>query len=97
MPTYAVLGSTGNCGTALIQNLLQNPENKVNAYCRNVAKLHKLLPEVIDNKQVTVFAGSITDGELIENCVRDTQAIFMVATTNDNVPGCRVSQVRPYA
>ena len=94
MPTYAVLGSTGNCGTALIQNLLQSPENKINAYCRNVAKLHKLLPEVIDNKQVTVFAGSINDAELIESCVKDTQAIFMVATTNDNVPGCRVSQVR---
>jgi hypothetical protein len=94
MPTYAVLGSTGNCGTALIQNLLKSPNNQINAYCRNVAKLHKLIPQVIDNKDVKVFSGSITDVELMEACVRDTQAVFMVATTNDNIPGCHVSQVR---
>jgi hypothetical protein len=94
MPTYAVLGSTGNCGTALIQNLLKSPDNKINAYCRNVAKLHKLIPQVIDNKDVKVFSGSITDVELMEACVRDTQAVFMVATTNDNIPGCHISQVR---
>lgn len=94
MPTYAILGSTGNCGTALIHNLLKSSDNKINAYCRNVAKLHKLVPEVIDNKQVQVFTGSITDVELMEACVRDTQAVFMVATTNDNIPGCRISQVR---
>lgn len=94
MPTYAILGSTGNCGTALIKNLLKSPDNRTNAYCRNVAKLHRLIPEVIDNKHVQVFSGSITDVELIEECVRGTQAIFMVATTNDNIPGCRISQVR---
>lgn len=92
MPTYAILGATGNCGTALLQNLLPSPENKIHAYCRNVAKLHKLVPQVIDNKQVHVFAGSITDVDLMEACVRDTQAVFMVATTNDNVPGCHISQ-----
>jgi putative NADH-flavin reductase len=92
MPTYAVVGSTGNCGTALIQNLLQNPGNRINAYCRNEAKLHRLLPEVVDNKRVHVYAGSILDVDLMVECVRDTKAVFMVATTNDNVPGCRVSQ-----
>lgn len=93
MPTYAILGSTGNCGTALIQNLLRSPDNKIHAYCRNVAKLHRLIPEVIENKNVQVFAGSITDVDLMEECVRGTDAIFMVATTNDNLPGCCVSQV----
>ncbi|EOA85729.1 hypothetical protein ACJQWK_07843 [Exserohilum turcicum] len=92
MPTYAILGSTGNCGTALIQNLLRSPDNKIHAYCRNVAKLHRLIPEVIENKNVQVFAGSITDVDLMEECVRGTDAIFMVATTNDNLPGCCVSQ-----
>ncbi|CAI6332011.1 unnamed protein product [Periconia digitata] len=92
MPTYAVIGSTGNCGSALIQNLLKAPENKIHAYCRNVGKLHRLLPQVIDSKQVQVFSGSISDVDLMESLVRDTQAIFMVATTNDNVPGCRISQ-----
>jgi uncharacterized protein YbjT (DUF2867 family) len=93
MPTYAVLGSTGNCGSALIQNLLKSSDNKVNAYCRNVAKLRRLVPEVIDNKQVQVFSGSINDVDLMMDCVRGTDAVFLVATTNDNIPGCRVSQV----
>jgi len=92
MATYAVLGSTGNCGSALIQNLLQSPHNKIHAYCRNQAKLHRLLPEVVDNKRVQVFQGSMHDVELMAHCVRDTKAVFLVLTTNDNIPGCRLSQ-----
>ena len=92
MATYAVLGSTGNCGSALIQNLLQSPDNRVHAYCRNQAKLQRLLPEVVGNKQVQIFTGSIDDVSLMADCVRDTKAVFLVVTTNDNVPGCRVSQ-----
>ena len=90
--TYAILGSTGNCGSGLIQNLLQSPQNKVHAYCRNKAKLYRLLPEVVDNKHVQVFEGSINDVELMAECVRGTKAVFLVATTNDNIPGCHVSQ-----
>ncbi|MCJ1400486.1 Oxidoreductase AgnL4 [Xylographa trunciseda] len=92
MATYAVLGSTGNCGSAIIQNLLQSPQNKIHAYCRNKAKLQRLIPQIVDNKQVQVFEGSIYDAELMVDCVRGTQAVFLVVTTNDNIPGCRVSQ-----
>ena len=92
MTTYAILGSTGNCGSALIQNLLQSPQNKIHAYCRNKAKLHRLLPQTLDNKQVRVFEGSIDDVELMADCIRGTHAVFLVVTTNDNIPGCRVSQ-----
>ena len=92
MATYAILGSTGNCGSALLQNLLQSPQNKVHAYCRNKAKLHRLIPQTIDNKQVQVYEGSIQDVELMADCIRGTKAVFLVVTTNDNIPGCRVSQ-----
>ena len=92
MAAYAVLGSTGNCGTTLIQNLLQSPNNSINAYCRNQAKLERLLPEVRDSKRVRIFAGSITDVNLVADCIRGTKAVFMVVTTNDNIPGCRLSQ-----
>ncbi|KAK4141041.1 uncharacterized protein C8A04DRAFT_31360 [Dichotomopilus funicola] len=93
-PTYAVLGSTGNCGTALIQNLLQDSSEDahIHAYCRNEAKLRRLLPETVDNKRVRVFAGSIVDVGLMVSCIRGTRAVFLTATTNDNIPGCRVSQ-----
>lgn len=85
-PIYAVLGSTGNCGTALIQNLLKSPSNQIHAYCRNQPKLHRLLPQVIDNKQVRVFEGSIYDEDLIVSCIGGAKAVFMVVTTNDNIP-----------
>lgn len=91
MATYAILGSTGNCGSSLIQILLQSSPNKIHAYCRNRAKLHRLLPQIIDNKQVQVFEGSINDVELMADCVRGTKAVFLVVTTNDNIPGCRLS------
>jgi len=92
MPTYAVLGSTGNCGTALIRNLLgQSPQTRINAYCRNREKLYRVLPEVIDNKNVEVFEGSFNDDKLIDNCLRDTKAVFMAITSNDNVPGIRLN------
>jgi putative NADH-flavin reductase len=92
MNSYAILGSTGNCGSALIENLIQSPKNKIRAYCRNKAKLQRLLPQVTDNKQVEIIEGSIYDVDVMVKCVRDTKAVFLTVTTNDNVPGCRVSQ-----
>ena len=92
MSTYAILGSTGNCGSALIENLLQSPKNRIRAYCRNQAKLQRLLPQVVDNKQVEIIEGSIYDVDVMVKCVRDTKVVFLTVTTNDNVPGCCVSQ-----
>jgi uncharacterized protein YbjT (DUF2867 family) len=92
MPSYAILGSTGNCGTALIQNLLKRRDAHINAYCRNKSKLLRLLPVIADNEQVTVFEGSIHDKKLLAACMRDCRAVFLVVSTNDNVPGCRLGQ-----
>lgn len=90
--TYAVLGSTGNCGTALIHNLLQRPNARVNAYCRNKNKLLRLLPELQGNKAIKIFEGGIQDVELLTSCIRDCRAVFMVVSTNDNIPGCHLGQ-----
>lgn len=92
MGTYAVLGSTGNCGTALIKNLLQSSESRIHAYCRNKNKLLRILPEAATDKRIEVFEGSINDVELLTSCLRNCRAVFLVASTNDNVPGCRVGQ-----
>ncbi|EAW24701.1 oxidoreductase tpcG [Aspergillus fischeri NRRL 181] len=88
---YAVLGATGNCGTALIQNLLKSSTSKVHAYCRDKRKLLYLLPHLADNKQVDIFEGSIHDLPLITACVRNCHAVFLVISTNDNVPQCRMA------
>lgn len=95
MATYAVLGATGNCGTALIQNLLSTPPpTKIRAYCRNKAKLLRLIPEAAQASidQMEIFEGSIHDIALLASCIRDCRAVFLVVSTNDNVPGLRVGQ-----
>ncbi len=95
MATYAVLGATGNCGTALIQNLLSRPHTtKIRAYCRNKAKLLRLMPETAQASpgQMEIFEGSIQDIPLLASCIRDCHAVFLVVSTNNNVPGLRVGQ-----
>ncbi|KAL2169148.1 hypothetical protein VTG60DRAFT_6388 [Thermothelomyces hinnuleus] len=90
--TYAVLGSTGNCGTALIEILLKKPNARIHAYCRNRAKLQRLLPHISESGRVRVFEGSIQDVDLLATCLRDCHAVFLVVSTNDNIPGCRMAQ-----
>lgn len=92
MASYAVLGATGNTGNSLIQLLLKTPNAKVSAYCRSKTKLIRMLPEVAENKNVEIFEGSITDVDLIKDCVKGARTIFLVVTTNDNIPGCHLSQ-----
>lgn len=105
MGVYAVLGATGNCGKALIQNLLQPAStptstnntadgtgNIIHAYCRNKAKLYRVLPEVIDNKHVQIYDGSIHNVQLFADCLRGVQTAFLVVNTNNNVPGCTLAQ-----
>ncbi|RDW62909.1 oxidoreductase tpcG [Aspergillus mulundensis] len=94
MPTasYAVLGATGNTGSALVQNLLRSPVSHINAYCRNKLKLLRLLPELSEAQNVTVYEGSIIELSLITACIRNTHAVFLAVTSNDNIPGCRLSQ-----
>lgn len=95
--TYAVLGATGNCGGALVQVLLQLPDTKIHAFCRNKAKLLEKLPEILDNKRVEVFEGGINDVALLTSCIRGCRAVFFVVTMNDNLPRCRVAQDTAYS
>ncbi|XRM40605.1 hypothetical protein ABZX51_003914 [Aspergillus tubingensis] len=93
MPNYAVLGSTGNCGTALLEILMKRPDAHINAYCRDKAKLLRLMPEVIENEdKITIFEGSIHDEKLLGACMYDCRAVFLVVSTNDNIPGCQLGQ-----
>ncbi|RMZ74760.1 hypothetical protein DV737_g5766, partial [Chaetothyriales sp. CBS 132003] len=89
---YGVFGATGNCGTAILQHLFKIPNVEINAYCRNKQKLIALSPQVVDDKKVKIFEGSIKDVDLLVRCVRGCQTVFLLASTNDNVPGCRISQ-----
>ncbi|OKL55330.1 hypothetical protein UA08_09371 [Talaromyces atroroseus] len=91
--TYAVLGSTGNCGRALIQNILDSkPDARIHAYCRNRTKLLRLLPDIKEGGKVKVFEGSIENIELMNSCLHGCHTVFLVVSTNDNIPGYHVAQ-----
>ncbi|KAI9819934.1 MAG: hypothetical protein M1827_006504 [Pycnora praestabilis] len=92
MPTYAILGATGQTGQALLSILLQSPDKKINAYVRSAARLKKLRPEISTQKNVSVFEGSLTNIPLITTCIRNTTAIFAVVASNENEPGLTVAQ-----
>ncbi|PCG92023.1 Hypothetical protein PENO1_090780 [Penicillium occitanis (nom. inval.)] len=92
MPTHTVLGATGNTGRALIETLLQNPDAKINAFCRNRRKLIQLLPQTESNPQIEIFEGSISDISLLASAIQEASAVFLVISTNDNVPGYHVGQ-----
>lgn len=92
---YAVLGATGNCGTALIRILLDHqPPPQIRAYCRNKGKLQRLIPELSEasTASVQIFEGSIDDIALLASCIRDCSAVFLVVSASTNVPGLRTSQ-----
>ncbi|OCT49992.1 Oxidoreductase AflX [Cladophialophora carrionii] len=89
---YAILGATGNCGTALIDNLLRRSDTVVRAYCRSRTKLLRSMPDLKEDGKVKIFEGSIQDVELVASCVYNCRAVFLVISTNDNIPGCRMAQ-----
>jgi len=92
MTTYAVLGATGSCGSALIDNLLRVPDARIHAYCRDRTKLARLFPSISTEKRVQVFEGRIDDVSLLTACLRDCRAVFLAVSTNVNIPGCSMAQ-----
>lgn len=91
-PKYAVLGATGNCGSALIQTLLTQPSKYINAYCRDRTKLECQLGDTNGNGRVHIFEGNLSDVDLIAACMQGCHAVFLCVSTNDNVPGCHMAQ-----
>jgi hypothetical protein len=47
---------------------------------------------LIGNMRVEIFTGSILDTDLIQKAIFSCQAVFLAITTNDNIPGCHMSQ-----
>ncbi|KAJ9635108.1 hypothetical protein H2199_008594 [Coniosporium tulheliwenetii] len=92
MASYTILGATGNGGTALLNLLLETTDARIKVYCRNQDKLVRLVPAARNNPRVEVFTGSITDVDLFAKALEGSRAAFLVASTNDNIPGCHISQ-----
>ena len=91
MPSYAILGATGQTGQSLLKILSQSPENEIHTYVRSKAKLEKLSPNICALPNVSVCEGNLSDSDLIANCIASTQAVFLTAAQSENLPGCRVA------
>lgn len=92
MPSYAILGATGQTGRSLLTLLSQSPNTTTNAYVRSKPKLLAQSPHISTNPSVHIFEGRIEDVPLIASCIENTDAVFAVVATNENVPSLRVAQ-----
>ncbi|KAL8643844.1 MAG: hypothetical protein Q9226_008085 [Calogaya cf. arnoldii] len=93
MPTYAILGATGKTGGALLELLLKDPNNHINAYVRSKAKLLEQRPDLEKNENIDIYEGSIFDIHLIASTLNPrVHTAFCVLATNENIPGTRIAQ-----
>jgi putative NADH-flavin reductase len=90
---YAIFGSTGKSGSALTEVLLaSSPDNVINAYCRNAAKMTNLFPEAVRSKRIIIFEGDIFNTELFSRCAHGCGIAFMCVTMNDNIPNMHIAE-----
>lgn len=92
MPSYAVLGATGQTGNALLSVLLQSDKNQINAYCRSRSKLLSQFPQQTTDNRLQIFEGNLSDTELLAKCCRGVRAVFLTVAARENEPGCRTAQ-----
>ena len=98
MPTYAILGATGQTGSAILDNLLQSssksPQSKIkiNAFVRSKQKLLSMRPALASHPNTSIYEGQLSDVELLASCIRDTRAVFLCIAARDNVPHCTIAQ-----
>lgn len=105
MPTYAILGATGQTGSHILQLLLRDhPAADVNVLVRSRAKLEAMLPPDLvplllsDNKdnnssrRLHVYEGTITDVPLLSACLAGATTAFLTVATMYNEPHTRIAQ-----
>lgn len=92
MPSYAILGATGQTGGAILEVLMQSDKNQVRAYCRSKSKLFGQYPAHAKDPRLEVFEGSLDDTTLLAECCRGVRAVFMCVAAKQNQPGCTIAQ-----
>ncbi|KAK5682252.1 hypothetical protein LTS10_005378 [Elasticomyces elasticus] len=92
MTSYAVLGATGSTGSSLVKVLQQRQDVSVNTLVRSKAKLYRTIPGIEKDSKFEVYEGSITDIDVLTDCIRDTRSVFLAVAENTNKPGCTIAQ-----
>lgn len=92
MPTYAILGATGNTGQAILKILLQDKTTTIKAYCRSKPKLLHLTPSAASSPNLQIHEGSLSNTQLLTSCLRNTDAAFLCVAVPNNKPNCTIAQ-----
>jgi hypothetical protein len=89
MPTYAILGATGQTGSELLTQLIPTSA-QLNIYARSSSKLALAHPNLPSN--VTPFIGDLSNTTLLQACIQNADIIFSTVAQNQNEPGCSIAQ-----
>lgn len=95
MPTYAVLGATGQIGGHVFQTLLDRPDVQIRAFVRSRTKLSRQYPQITQDdisRRVTIHEGTIDNIDVLSACLRSTDAAFLCVAASASQPGCRIAQ-----
>jgi hypothetical protein len=89
MPTYAILGATGQTGSQLLDQLIPTSAH-INVYARSSSRLSTNHPKLPSN--ITTFIGNLDDTTLLRECISNVDVIFSTVAQNQNEPGCSIAQ-----
>lgn len=102
MPTYAILGATGQVGSSILDALIQPPtptspkhpqsKTQINVFVRSKQKLLSMRPALASASNTSFYEGQLTDTALLASCIRNTRAVFLCIAAQDNVPHCSIAQ-----
>lgn len=93
MPSYTIIGATGNLGGALIQLLLTAPNRHINVYIRSRSRLLQQDPEIGESTDVTMVEGALTNISLQTSVLSaPVAAAFCVTGMNENIPDMPIAQ-----
>lgn len=97
MSSYAILGATDSTGSSILQLLSASPDAKIHVLVRSRSKLHNIAPSSLENPNIKIFEGSISDTETLTRCLTGTKATFLTVAITTNMPGCTIAQDTAHA
>lgn len=98
MPTYALLGATGQVGSSIYASLAQDPNTTIHIFVRSEKRLALILPEAHKNPNVKIFIGDISDIETLTSCIAPpVTVVFSCVAVPYNIPNTTIAQDSAHA
>lgn len=92
MPTYAILGATGQVGSSIYTVLARDPSNTIHVYVRSEKRLAQIVPDASKNPNVKVFQGQVDDVDKLAACIAyPVTAVFSCLAASRSIPGTNIA------